>query len=98
MTTTDPLRPKLAEDEAYELARKRAVDVQGLYIHLIVYAVINAGLFTINWLTTGGDGPWWAVWPLFGWGIGVLVHMATMMVPVFSPDWADRRAARMVGR
>ena len=35
------------------------------------FIVINACLFGINWLATGGDGGWWAVWPLLGWGIGL---------------------------
>ncbi len=92
---TDQIRP---EEDEYQRARKRAEDIQGLYLHVIVYLVINAGLFGINWLTTGGDGPWWAFWPLLGWGIGVVVHMAATFLPVFSPGWVDRRAARMVGR
>jgi hypothetical protein len=84
-------------DAEYERARERAKALQGLYIHLLVFAVVNAGLFLFNWATRGPDGAWWFYWPLLGWGIAVAIHLLTF-IPVFSPDWAERRAARTVGR
>jgi 2TM domain len=41
-------------------------------IHLAVYAGVNLLLFIINMLTN--PGTIWFVWPLVGWGIGVLGH------------------------
>lgn len=45
--------------------------------HAIPYAAVNLGLFGI-WLATslsgGGDTHPWFVYPLFGWGIGLLAH------------------------
>jgi hypothetical protein len=35
---------------------------------------------------------------LLGWGVAVVIHLATTLLPVFSPDWVERRAARMVHR
>ena len=85
------------EERAYKAARERAEALQGLYIHLLVFVVINAGLFGINWLTRGDDGGgWWAIWPLLGWGIGLLVHILVIVAPVFSPAWVDRRADRLM--
>ena len=85
-----------AEDAAYQAARERAEALQGLYIHLLVYVVINACLFGINWFTRGGDGSWWFYGPLLGWGIGLLVHVLVIVAPVFSPQWADRKAERIM--
>lgn len=85
-------------DPAYEQARERAKAIQGLYVHLFVFAVVNAGLFLINWATRGPDGDWWFYWPLLAWGVAIVIHLATTFLPVFSPDWVERRAARMVGR
>ena len=96
--TDDPGSGAPAGDQAYKRAHDRAEMVQGLYIHLLVYVVINAGLFAINWATTGGDGPWWFYWTLLGWGIGVAVHVVATLVPVFSPEWVDRRAERIASR
>jgi uncharacterized RDD family membrane protein YckC len=41
-------------------------------IHLAVYTGVNLLLFIINMLTN--PGTIWFVWPLVGWGIGILGH------------------------
>lgn len=51
-----------------KLAKKRV----GFKIHLILYLAINAFLVTVN-LITSPSFPW-ALFPLGGWGIGVLSH------------------------
>ncbi len=45
-----------AGDPAYDKARERARTLQGLYVHLFVFAIVNAGLFLINWATRGPVG------------------------------------------
>lgn len=44
--------------------------------HAIPYAIVNLGLFGI-WLATsldaGGTHPWF-LYPLLGWGLGLLAH------------------------
>ena len=45
------LEPRTDEDPAYEAAVKRAEELQGYYIHLLVYTIVNGGLFAINLLT-----------------------------------------------
>ena len=51
-----------------ELARKRVA----FRAHLITYGVINAA-FWIIWFVTGQGYPW-PIWPMAGWGIGVIFH------------------------
>ena len=85
-------------DDALARARRRAEELQGFYIHLIVYLVVNAGLFAINALTRGDNGPWWFYWPLLGWGIGLLVHAAVVFFGVFSEDWKERKAQEILAR
>jgi hypothetical protein len=87
-----------SRDAEFKRARERAQALQGLYIHLLVYAVVNTGLFLINWATRGPEGGWWFYWPLLGWGVAVAIHAMSIVAPIFSPDWADRRAERMLGR
>ena len=76
-------------------ARERAEMLQGLYIHFMVYFVVNSGLFVINWATIGEDGSWWFLWPALTWGIGILIHVLVTVIPVFRSDWVDRRAERI---
>ncbi|HET9672994.1 MAG TPA: 2TM domain-containing protein [Actinomycetota bacterium] len=82
-------------DPAYRAAEKRAEELQGFYTHLLVYLVVNAGLFAINLLTKGGDGGWWFYWPLAGWGIGLVIHALTTFTGVFSESWKERKAAEI---
>lgn len=56
------------DSQLHELARKR-VEFRS---HLIVYCVINAALWSI-WFFTG-HGYIWPVWPMAGWGVGVVFH------------------------
>ncbi len=46
--------------------------MMGFYIHFVVFLLVCAGLFVVNWFAT--PEIWWAQWPFLGWGIGVLGH------------------------
>jgi len=83
-----------AEEAKYQAAKARAQAVQGLYIHMLVFVVINAGLFLINLATRGSGGSWWFYWPLPAWGVALAIHIMVTALPVFSPQWAERRAER----
>lgn len=58
----------LTDAQLHELARKR-VDFRR---HLVVYFIV-IGAFWLIWYVTGG-GYLWPVWPMAGWGIGVIFH------------------------
>lgn len=52
--------------------QKDYIPRRGFYSHLAVYGAVNTLLIVIN-LTSNNDQMWF-VWPLFGWGIGIIVH------------------------
>ena len=79
---------KMSEGQIYEEAKKRVEEKKGFRTHAIIYAVINAFLALIWWLT-GGGFPWF-VFPLAGWGIGLLFH--GLGVYVVSGRQEDRQA------
>ena len=85
-------------DDAAQHARERAEMIQGLYIHFFVFAVINGGLFLINWATRGDGGGWWFVWPTLIWSVALLVHVIATVFPVFSESWVDRKARQLAER
>jgi hypothetical protein len=65
----------MTEDSELELRRRaerRADAKMSFRANLLAYAVVNAGLVAINLITS--PGYFWAIWPLFGWGIGLLAH------------------------
>ena len=64
--------PEMSEEEVYALARKRVKEKKDFYNHVAIYAVINV-LLVIIWAFTGRGYPWF-VWPLAGWGVGLIFH------------------------
>jgi hypothetical protein len=60
----------LTDSQLHELAHKR-VDFRR---HLIVYCIIISALWLIWFIT--GQGYVWPVWPMAGWGIGLIFHYA----------------------
>ena len=61
-----------ADAELRRQAELRVGVRTSFYIHATVYAIVNAGLATINLLTT--PQTLWFLWPLAGWGIGLVLH------------------------
>ena len=58
----------LTDTQLREQARKR-VEFRA---HLIVYCVIIGALW-LTWYLTGSNYPW-PLWPMTGWGIGLVLH------------------------
>ena len=52
------------------LARKRAGAKMGWYIHATVFIAVNVMLFMLSAMS----GRNWAVFPFFGWGLGLAIH------------------------
>jgi hypothetical protein len=83
------------DQELYRRARERVEEIKGFYVHLITYLLVNAGLFVINILTS--PGTYWFVWPLFGWGIGIIAHAIGTFGPgMFGRAWEERKVREIV--
>jgi hypothetical protein len=61
-----------------ELAKKRVQARMGFFVHVCMYVVMNTGIFAI-WALTGQGYPWF-MWPMLGWGIGILAHGVTLAI------------------
>jgi hypothetical protein len=57
---------------------KRVEQKLGFYIHLAAYILVNGLLVAIDLMTS--PGTYWFMWPLIGWGIGVLFHGLSIFV------------------
>ncbi|WP_309645348.1 2TM domain-containing protein [Phenylobacterium sp.] len=60
------------EQRLRRIAERRADAKLGFRAHLLVYLVVSAGLAAINLLTSSDY--YWFVWPMLGWGVGVVAH------------------------
>ncbi|CAA2107206.1 2TM domain-containing protein [Variovorax paradoxus] len=68
------LNSSRSPSEVERLARRRAGAKMGWYIHAFVYVVVNLGLVTLS----AARGHSWAMYPLMGWGLGLLIHGAVI--------------------
>ena len=67
----------------YKEARKRVKARLGFYSHLATYLFVNTLLIGIWLVTSFSIGHFyypWFIWPLFGWGIGVVANFFSVFV------------------
>ena len=77
----------MSEEQIYKQAKKRVEDKKGFFIHMIVYIVVNIMLVLI-WVFAADRGFPWFIFPLGGWGIGLLFHFLGVFVFERKPDRA----------
>jgi TM2 domain-containing membrane protein YozV len=80
----------MSDQELYERARKIVEEKKGFYTHLAVYVLVNTFLIIIWAFPSGGGYPWF-LWPLGGWGIGIIFHFLGVFVFPRQTEW-ERRA------
>ena len=87
---------QLSEEEIYQVARKRVEEKKGFYSHLIVYVIVNAVLIII-WALTSPGYPWF-IWPLAGWGIGLIFHFLGVFFFNKETGWETREVEKEAER
>ena len=85
---------QMSEEELYREARKRVEEKKGFFMHLAVYICVNIFLVII-WAVTGDGFPWF-VFPLGGWGIGILFHFLEVFVFTRQTEWERREIEKEV--
>jgi hypothetical protein len=90
--STDP------ESVAYERAWRQVKAMRAFYKHAAVYVVVIAGLCVMNLLKT--PGKLWFVFPAAGWGVGLLLHGASVWGRSFwlGHDWEEKKIAQIMAR
>ena len=76
MTMSSPpdAGPRPGTTDLRQLAVTRLRKRRDLYAHLLAYVLVNLFLNAI-WLLTNPGGFYWPMFPMFGWGIGVVFHV-----------------------
>ena len=69
MAIDESSRQDVLRERAIKRLKKRR-DFSG---HLLVYVLVNA-FFVVIWAMTNPDGFFWPVFPIVGWGIGVVLN------------------------
>ncbi len=82
---------------AYERAEKKVKARVDFFRHLAAYLVVNGLIFFIWLFTDGLKQGWrnpWFLWPLGGWGIGLLFHCLNVFV--FESEAVARYTQRQI--
>ena len=84
-------------EEQRQLAVRRIRVKRGFRVHFAVYLGVNA-LLVLIWAMTSTTY-FWPVWPMFGWGIGVVAHAVSVYVgpSEISEAQIDRELQRRFG-
>ena len=77
------------EQTRYQEAKKRVEEIRGFYMHLVTYLLVNAVLVIINLLTSPQS--LWFIWPLGGWGIGLILHAFSVFGGLWGKAWEERK-------
>jgi hypothetical protein len=86
---------QMSEEELYKEARKRVEEKKGFFIHLSTYIIVNI-MLVIIWAFPAGGGYPWFLFPLGGWGIGLILHFLQVFVFSGRTDWERRAIEREV--
>ncbi len=83
-----------SEHDKTRAAAEMADDRLGFYIHLTAYVLVIAILVGLN---VQSGAAWWAQWPAFGWGLGILGHGLAVFgrTPRVFAEWRLRRINRL---
>lgn len=65
------------QDPIVMQARRRVALKSGWYMHALIFTLVNLGLWAFN-QTTGGTR--WHYFPLWGWGMGLAIHGAVVLM------------------
>jgi len=65
-------------EDLKRIARRRIRARLGLTIHATVYVVVNVFLVLVQSQTTPQYA--WALWPAAGWGLGLAIHAALVLL------------------
>ncbi|MDA2238030.1 MULTISPECIES: 2TM domain-containing protein [unclassified Bacillus cereus group] len=80
----------MERDENYLRAKKRVENLKAFYIHLALYILVNLMLFFIN--ISSDSSELWFLYPLAGWGIGIVIHgLTTFPFGIFGKEWEERK-------
>ncbi|WP_035084588.1 2TM domain-containing protein [Aquimarina latercula] len=83
---------EIVKDLKYKRAKDRVKKMKEFYGSLTAYCIVIPFLIFINYRTTGFGLPWF-IFPMAGWGLGLLFHYAEAFDhhPIFGKDWEKKK-------
>jgi hypothetical protein len=78
------------DESKYQRAKTHVKKIKGFYSHLVIYLVFVIFFMYLNFISTSFP---WAIFPIAGWGIGILGHATDTFGwnPFFGKKWEERK-------
>lgn len=85
------------KQERYLKAKERVEAIKGFYCNLMAYCIVIPFLIWLNLRTTSFL---WVLFPIFGWGFGLLMHgmEAYGTNPLWGKRWEERKIREFMDR
>lgn len=85
-------------EKRYKRAQKKVEEIKVFYTHLTVYVIAVPVFIYLNYLSNVGMP--WALFPILGWGFGVMSHgFETFNYnPIFSKNWENRKVKKYMDK
>jgi hypothetical protein len=78
------------DNDLERIARRRAAAKMGWYIHAFVFIAVNLLMAVLS----ASSGRHWAVYPAFGWGLGLAIHGFVVFVVAGGAGLHEKMVAR----
>lgn len=90
-----PSQKEFIADKRYEYAKKKVEALKAFYIHFAIYCLMLPVFIYLNVVST--DFPW-ALFPILGWGWGILGHAAEVFGwnPLFNKKWESKKIKELM--
>ena len=77
-------------------ARRKLRGLRNFYQHLLVFALVNAGLAAINLVVS--PARLWFYWPLAGWGVWLALHAFATFARGrwLGAEWEERKLRQLM--
>lgn len=85
-----------SEEKKYDRAKKKVEKMKNFYANLVSYIGVNTFLIFLNYYT--GWAHKWFVYPLIGWGVGLLFHYfeAFEYYPFLGRNWEEKKIKELM--
>ncbi len=85
-------------EKRYKLAKKRVEEIKIFYLHFGIYLICVPIFIYLNYLSKAGFP--WAIFPIAGWGIGVVSHASEAFNynPFFGKKWEERKIRELMDK
>ncbi|WP_339831322.1 2TM domain-containing protein [uncultured Altibacter sp.] len=82
-------------EKKYERAKKKVEELKSFYVHLTIYIVMIPVFIWLNYRSTGFP---WAIFPIVGWGFGVMGHAMEVYNynPFLGKDWEEKKIKKLM--